>query len=186
MYPRADETGKKYNNLTFLNPIRPGRAGEGAIWLVRCDCGTLVETSRKAIVRGRRKTCGSRMCPHRVRRSRKARPNVRTRDNKERKQRDMYSRYLYTAARKNLSWGISPELFRELIVQECTYCGAPPDKFNQLDRMHLGSPWTESNSVPCCRVCLRMKSQMSLPEFFRHLDKIQLFLRKAAREAQSS
>lgn len=180
MYPRTDETGNKYSNLTFLNPVRPGRAGEGTIWLLRCDCGTLVESSRKAVTRGRRKTCGKKECPHRLRRARNPKPTFRSRSTEERKQRDAYSSHIYAAARKNLSWSISPEAFRELTKGPCTYCGITPDIPCRIDRLHPDTPFTPANSVPACHSCIRMKSGMSFPDFLQNLDRIHRHLRELA------
>lgn len=73
--------------------------------------------------------------------------------------------------------------FKEIISRKCFYCdGEPKDFFkrendngkylyNGIDRKinHLG--YTVNNSLPCCRICNRAKSDMNYDDFVIYISK---------------
>ena len=69
--------------------------------------------------------------------------------------------------------GITNELtearFRWLASQSCLYCG---NAAGGVDRVKNEYGYTILNSVPCCKVCNRMKRTQSAPEFLAHLAQI--------------
>jgi hypothetical protein len=77
---------------------------------------------------------------------------------------------------------------REIIKQNCFYCGAlpayaeivtearkqvfTPGYKNGIDRFINSEGYTENNCVPCCWQCNRMKGSMDGEEFLEHIQKI--------------
>lgn len=51
----------------------------------------------------------------------------------------------------------------------CTYCG---NKANSLDRINSKIGYTIENCVPCCKLCNTMKWDLSIQDFYSHIDKI--------------
>lgn len=47
-----DRTGMKFNHLTFLSPVTTHR------WMLKCDCGSVVERKAGPIVSGKVRSCG--------------------------------------------------------------------------------------------------------------------------------
>ena len=92
-----------------------------------------------------------------------------------------YSSYRGAARERDIVFDISKEKFRELITQNCFYCGSPlvfyndgPSrngrfKRNGLDRMDNTKGYTEDNIVPCCKRCNIMKKAMDIGEFLGHI-----------------
>jgi len=58
LHPNAvDLTGKKFNSLTAIRPVKRNNQG-GLVWLFKCDCGGEIETSGYKVTRGDTKGCG--------------------------------------------------------------------------------------------------------------------------------
>ena len=63
----------------------------------------------------------------------------------------------------------------------CHYCGKSPNKphrkcetflYNGLDRVDNSVGYIESNVVPCCYICNKMKGDLSTEVFLEHLNNI--------------
>lgn len=172
--------GKRFGKLLILCP--DGRAKDGSIlWKARCDCGKEITTRGYCLVRQSTKSCGcfrKDICSklsstHRVRLGR----GIAARN-------AAFKHYMHSAIRSNKIWEISIEEFTRLASNKCYYCGSGPSNllheprfngdftYNGLDRMDNLRGYTLDNVVPCCWVCNRMKSKMSLKEFLEHISKI--------------
>ena len=57
----------------------------------------------------------------------------------------------------------------------CSYCG---DESNSLDRIDSKIGYTLKNCVPCCKKCNTMKWDLSIQDFYSHIDKIQNYKNK--------
>lgn len=89
---------------------------------------------------------------------------------------DMLIHYKCNARNRNLEWTITDEQFKDLIHNNCYYCGCEPNKrFNKdynryisangIDRLDSSKGYTQDNVVSCCRQCNVMKMEYSLEEF---------------------
>lgn len=74
----------------------------------------------------------------------------------------------YTAEAEGLSFQLSLVLYREIILQNCHYCGAKPttpfttqDKRSTLDRKDRLGHFTRGNSIPVCRHCYSARRKVS-------------------------
>lgn len=69
---------------------------------------------------------------------------------------------------------ITIERFREIISQQCFYCGENK-KPRGIDRVDNAKGYTKENSVPCCKLCNFMKKAMTKKDFILHIEKIHNF-----------
>lgn len=93
----------------------------------------------------------------------------------DRSDKGIYSRYKGdTKRRGRLDRGIILNLnfddFSKLINSACDYCGKP--NCRGIDRIDSSKSYTKENSVPCCKKCNGMKSDLSLEEFMEHINQI--------------
>jgi hypothetical protein len=168
-----DYTGKRFNHLTILHLSRTRGKGKHALWLCRCDCGNLKELSGHAVARSRVKTCGK--CQYTEDLKALRVPNRPSRISSG--QRGVYSRYVYSAVDRGLSWELTPEQLIELTQKNCFYCGQEPAQryrrtpfyYNGVDRVDNTAGYTLTNCVACCIKCNRMKLDLNIVEFLSHL-----------------
>lgn len=93
----------------------------------------------------------------------------------------VYRYYQTNAKRKALEFNLSKEQFRMLAEQPCEFCGRLPRSFfkraddngrwiyNGIDRLDNFQGYTEDNSVPCCQICNRAKSNMNVADWMSYL-----------------
>lgn len=168
---RVDETGNKYGHLTFLNPLGPGRAGEGTIWLLKCDCGRLKEANRKAVIVGHMKTCGKIGCPFlRALKTRKPQRDARA------KERAWYRRHVHNIANRNKVWAIPPELFFQIMRLPCTLCGDISKPFNSVDRHDPAQEYSPANVIPICLPCKFHLRSTAPGKYIQRLGKILTYI----------
>lgn len=73
--------------------------------------------------------------------------------------------YAYAAQRRGLTWSLSPERARELLLGVCVYCDAAPEPRNGIDRVNNALGYEEKNVVSCCKYCNYAKRDRSAAEF---------------------
>jgi hypothetical protein len=148
-----DRTGDRYGRLTVVqlyrfNPVR---------WLCRCDCGKETVVLAVCLASGYTKSCGClarepKLGPHQAAR------NV------------VYAEYRRGARKRGLVWELSGEDFDRVTSAACFYCGTPPSTtavrggsrftYSGIDRKDSGLGYTLDNTVPCCTICNRAKSNL--------------------------
>jgi hypothetical protein len=88
--------------------------------------------------------------------------------------RIMYRAYRQAADRRGLDFNLSLEQFSFLVQSPCHYCGLPSRsivltgnvaEINGVDRVDSNLGYSESNCVPCCKMCNYAKRDMPLKEF---------------------
>ena len=86
-----------------------------------------------------------------------------------------------SASKRGYSFELTLDEISSLSQQVCTYCGKEPEQFlssfpnfiyNGLDRLDNNIGYLESNVVPCCFICNKMKGVLNEGEFMEHLNKI--------------
>ena len=101
----------------------------------------------------------------------------------------VYNAYHRRAKEKGLAFHLSRREFAELIKGGCFYCGRGPDKeqarikangretlkCSGLDRVDNTLGYEPGNCVPCCTRCNRMKTNMTLEDFFQQVSRIYHF-----------
>jgi len=92
----------------------------------------------------------------------------------------LWRTYLKGCLQRDIIWGLTPEQFEGLLSGDCYYCGRPPFNYtkaktmlpllhNGVDRVDNDLPYTEGNSVSCCKFCNSMKSNLSEGDFINHI-----------------
>lgn len=75
------------------------------------------------------------------------------------------------AEQRGHAFTISLNEFTSLINNPCSYCGKPLSETGVgLDRIDSNKGYIEDNVTPCCNRCNVAKGNMSLDEFFSHLE----------------
>jgi len=86
--------------------------------------------------------------------------------------------YRIRARKRGISFDLTPERFRDIIMQNCHYCGSPPQSVerpntsygqdffhNGIDRQNNTQGYREGNCVPCCGTCNYMKGTRTPGDF---------------------
>lgn len=93
-------------------------------------------------------------------------------------------RYINSAKKKKLEFTINKEIFKELIKQNCFYCGTEPKSilkhprsngdciYNGLDRVDNNLGYIINNVVTCCETCNKAKLKQSQKEFYNWIRKV--------------
>lgn len=87
-----------------------------------------------------------------------------------------FRQYIFSAGRRNHEFNLSFETFVELFNSGCAYCGC--ENARGIDRIDNEVGYTKDNSVPCCKVCNKMKIHYSKEFFIEHIAKIYQFNNK--------
>ena len=104
--------------------------------------------------------------------------------------------YKNSAKVRGLTFNITENQFRHLIYSNCFYCNSEPveysNKFvrNGIDRYDSNIGYEYDNVISCCKVCNKMKSNLSTKEFINKVnaiknntDKIELLLKKEGKNS---
>jgi len=76
-----------------------------------------------------------------------------------------FYKYKQSAKKRGYAFYISYKYAVLLFMQPCYYCGVTANPLNGIDRVDNTQGYSESNCVPCCKVCNRAKSSMGIDEF---------------------
>jgi len=154
-----------------------------AILTCTCDCGRTTETTTKAISgNNRRRTCGY-SCPL----TRPDKKGFRDHSHKELGSAALgylCANYRHWAKTRNKVFGLTNEQARELFIQDCYYCGRPPQKVtttawgdefkhNGIDRIDNSKGYELDNCVTCCYLCNLSKHTDSKQEFITWIKRLQ-------------
>ena len=92
--------------------------------------------------------------------------------------------YKRNAHNREIKWSLTDERFKALIILPCHYCGIVSSMVatakclfgdlahNGVDRVNNKLGYTVENSVPCCKLCQKMKGTMSHEEFVNHSKRV--------------
>jgi len=155
--------GSRFGNLLVTE-----KATKGCYWVVQCGCGRTFSAYQSNLLKGTTKAC--KHCGH------YRKPQGVSAFNRLRRT------YRRQAKNRGLVFDLSLDTFSVLVTSSCTYCEEPPSQsvlsnagsftYNGIDRVDNNIGYIESNSVPCCGVCNRMKGTLSREEFLQHVMKI--------------
>ena len=164
----AFEIGTRLGRLKVLSV--------GPRCLCECECGTVKEFDYHNLRTGRTKSCGC------FRKARLQKPT------EEVALTWVINNYRGDARKGKHEWQLEREYVRELIAQNCHYCGQPPENcfrrtksdkesylYNGIDRVDNSQGYTRLNTVPCCPGCNSMKGKLSVSAFVARCWKIVLF-----------
>jgi hypothetical protein len=153
----------------------------------RCACGTVRVIRRHSLVSEESTSCGCYSLDLR-----------RARGREEARFYNICALFQSTKIRARHykhEWKLSLRRYQVLIFQPCHYCGVSGTNFkksarvdaagsfyyNGLDRVDFKQGYVPANVVPCCKVCNRAKSDMTLGDFQAWLDQLVAHSRRIAR-----
>lgn len=134
-----------------------------------CDCGKEVHIQRNSLTTKITQSCGC------LRREKLLELNHSKR-NPESGINSLMARYLIEARKRGYIFELTYEEFKEIINQNCTYCGVEPYQFhtswrgvktlyNGIDRVNPLEGYYIGNVVPCCGKCNFMKCDLTRDDF---------------------
>lgn len=188
-YRYKDETGNRYGKLTVLSFVRTNKLT--SFWKCLCDCGKSIITRGNTLRSGQVKSCGK--CNIFV---------VNEESVFKRRWRSIKS----GARKRKLIVEITYEDFKEMAKLPCYYCRTEPTKswiksravdadgntivayadLHGLDRLDSTIGYTIENVVTCCLICNRMKSDLSVEQFYRKVSEIYEYNQKTGNYTKSS
>jgi hypothetical protein len=180
-----DYTGQTFGRLTFLRPTED-RYRKSVIWELQCSCGNKTHVISYDVVSGNTTSCGCYRKQMLAKHCKTIGAKTRRYDPIVSSARMVWSNY------KECDF----ETFYKISQQPCYYCGAPPSNkfnaagkpsskyksayqlecgdftYNGLDRLDNTRDHSPDNVVPCCFDCNRTKSNHTLEEFLRHIERM--------------
>ena len=102
----------------------------------------------------------------------------------------IYGHYKRSAKERNLDFSLTKEQVRELIEQDCYYCGQKPVarftavgcagdyESNGIDRVDNSKGYVLDNCVPCCKMCNFAKRDSTVEEFTEWIKKAYFSLKE--------
>lgn len=182
---------KKFGKLTPLKRI--SNIGKKTKWLCLCDCGNKIEVFMSNLSSKTTKSCG---CL-------KHTAGISKRKGIETTYLSLYNSYKRRAIKENRQFLLSLEDFKNIIKNNCHYCGEYPKAifnpykhsdgsyisgksslpeyietldivYNGIDRKDNNEGYTLENSVACCAKHNYMKQEMNEDTFLKEIEKIYL------------
>jgi hypothetical protein len=197
-YSKSVEIGKKYNSLLVIKEIESRKYKNGSVkrFECLCDCGNITNTFGTSIKSGHAKSCG---CLNFI--------NVRKAHLKNPGDisfNSIFKTYRINASDRKLSFNITIDDCKRIIINPCIYCGAEPIPYNYyinsdgsmrqgvltkyqetidrswiyitgLDRIDSNKGYESDNLVPCCGICNTMKWDTTTEQFLNHIKKLYNF-----------
>jgi len=162
-------SNRKFGKLIALLPTKQRDNSGNIMWECKCICGKVVHVSANSLITKNTQSCG---CSREL-------------SNNQSAVNMVYYEYQTRAKKKGLEFSLSKESFRNMITQECSYCGILPTKkrrknnsmivWNGIDRIDNTKGYISNNIVTCCQTCNTAKSTMTVKEFLEWAKRITNF-----------
>ena len=177
------EFGEQFNRFTCLGDSIDdsyGKTRKSRSVPCLCQCGTFKLVRVSKLVNGITKSCGclAREVATTTRKNPKGVTALNT----------LISTYIKSAKDRGHDFELSVQECDKLFKSNCYYCGTEPSQFvkrnpdylyNGIDRVDNNHGYTIGNTVPCCGICNRMKSNLDLDVFINHVNKIKSHISKS-------
>lgn len=174
--------GNKYNKLTVLDVFRDSKRCE--YWfLTQCDCGSKPKKIRKNQVVGSGRnnlSCGCVVNEKLKKQIEKNKLSISI--NLVPSFNKVLNYYKQGAKIRGLSFNLTKKQFEKLILSNCKYCGAAPEKesksqngvliHNGIDRLDNKLGYSEENCVSCCSKCNFFKGSLNSDSFLEIINVI--------------
>ncbi len=175
--PRSDLRGLRVHKLTVVSYAVPASMAaskwercNGSRWLCQCECGGAKIVGAKTLKKGKIKSCGC-----------LANNGAKLKSKLPSGYGNFYRQYRKCAYDRKLDFLISEKQFYSIVLQDCFYCGSPPQqrsttsrtfKASGVDRMNNDEGYVLSNCVPCCSICNMAKGQSTVQEYAKWMDRL--------------
>jgi hypothetical protein len=171
-------SGDKFGRLTVISYTdRIDKKGE---YKCKCDCGNITYARTHSLKTGKHKSCGCLMKESVAKRF--------TLPDNQGLINELYKNYKSSAINRGYEFLLSKENFKNLIFNNCYYCGSEPlknislsrrrkiiindFKYNGIDRLNNETGYTLENVVSCCYICNNAKNILTEKEFLEWIEKI--------------
>ena len=172
-----DLTGKTFGRLKVIcKSDKVGRFKEIKYDCI-CNCGNKKTVLASLLRKGDCNSCGCLQKEKLISRS--------TKNKGESACLSTYYRYKVAAKSRGFIFNLTKEEFKNLVLQNCKYCGSKPSSvcksrnsnggdfiYNGIDRVDNNIGYLLENCVTCCGICNIMKRHHSLDTFKEHIIKI--------------
>lgn len=172
---KFDLTNQRFGKLVVSNQSNV-KYSDGIRWVCNCDCGKTAIVRANHLRNGRTNSCG---CLYK-----KYSPSF------ESAYIGDFDVYLKRAKRFNRDFHLTLEQFVTITSKPCYYCGSDDNivritvgmqkglmlRANGIDRFDNDKGYTLENSVPYCKICNFMKSNLPVQAFLAHIEKIHQFM----------
>ena len=177
--------GERFGRLVITKEFKKIRDDGKVLYYARakCDCGNVIEATKGNFTRTKKRSlsCG---CLQKEKAYHTAISNF-SLPFGEAAFNNIYRRYRYNAKVRGYSFELTKEEFASVITKPCIYCGQTPNqkqryadrgtgdfRYVGIDRYDNTRGYTLDNSVPCCRICNRIKTDMEAGFMLDHLTKM--------------
>lgn len=175
--PKAlDISNQKFGKLTAIKVV--DYKANRRYWECVCECGNTSIVCTNKLKSGYTKSCG---CD----KFKGFKINLEERKKiaeKERPVNKIYTQYKNAAKNRGLDFNLTKEDFKNLIFQNCNYCGVAPSNelskkdrpivYQGIDRLDSKLGYFKENCVPCCKTCNLAKNNIEYEEFMNWLKRI--------------
>jgi len=174
--------GVRYGKLTVIRKLDKTTVGRTK-YLCRCDCGNEKCVLDYNLKNNHTTSCG---CV----RGKKRGEQLKIERGLASKHL-LYTKYKYSALRRNIEFDLEFDYFIELTSNVCHYCGALPNRsiahtrsngdyiYNGIDRKDNTKGYIINNVYSCCFICNRAKGDLSYEEYklwivrtYNHMEKM--------------
>lgn len=167
-----DLTNQKFGKLLIINPLGINYK-RSVVWECQCECGQKTNVSSESLMAGRTQSCGC-ITIQRLQKVDHCKSSFDVGSNK------IYGGYKYHALDRNLEFSLTLDDFKNIITQNCYYCGRSPQNvcklplnrefiYNGIDRIENHIGYKNDNILPCCIICNRMKMDLNVFEFSNYI-----------------
>ena len=167
-----DLTEQRFGSLTVKRLFELKNTRGELLWECKCDCGMTKIVKTSHLMKGGVKSCGCQTSKLMSRAHRRLGP-------KERFIKSVMTAYQNSAKQRNLDLTITLDELEKLVFLPCHYCGLASSntfrieyvdgeeifRWNGIDRLDSKRGYNVDNCVPCCKMCNRAKSNLTLLEF---------------------
>lgn len=169
---------KKYNRLTILREYKSNYSNGHPVRRLEClcDCGNISNPVKMKVIKGFTKSCGC------LKKEMEKIFNIHNKlPNGDSAKNEVFQTYRKSARLRGYDFNLTIEEFVNIATKPCFYCGNTLTntfdrrclngdfKYTGIDRYDNNKGYTVKNSVPCCSVCNRIKTNMDTKTLFIHL-----------------
>ncbi len=180
MAKHKNVVGEKYGRLKILEEAQRTTNGRKRYFVkCLCDCGNITFVEKSKVKNGTTQSCGCLQTE-----TRKNLGNKTKKENGEAAFNECYNSYKKSAKKRGYEFNLTKTEFAEIIVMPCVYCGESLTqekkkrsafgsfRYTGIDRYDNTKGYVSGNCVPCCKVCNRLKSDMTIDEMESRLSRV--------------
>ena len=171
----------QYGRLSLLDELYISDSKGYKLGIFECTCGNVIIHSISRVKSGHKSSCG---CLQKE--TRRSLGEKRRLESGTAAKNELYSSYKRAALRRKYIFELTIDEFIDIIVKACIYCGDSCSStsgrlergvngtfsYTGIDRYDNSLGYTLNNSVPCCKICNRIKTNMDVEYMKRHLTKM--------------